>query len=272
MKRPRINDFKGPLYKYVEYLENLVQTLSKTISQQRLECRQPSIKHGPTTTSADFAQTSTGQFLEKPTRGHQKQLESAQSSAVFNIETPQTWSTQAKPLRKVTVEPKYVKTADFLATIPTCESDWFKARTDAQLARPQDAIRTLRLLALRFSSIPPNVVPCTLPTTTTTTSSLKTLESYLQLQCRLRVNAIHWTQTRHYSDLILYCICCVAREAENLPYEQVDNLIKTYVPDRKQQSKYVSRLRHAAAWVARLIETLEATIGRRGSQLFLLCK
>ena len=182
----------------------------------------------------------------------------------FNVETPETFHYD----NRTPIEgPKWeAATSDFLARVPTTEAQWCQRRMEVQLSTPERMINAFHLLTLRRHH-----THSSYPVAKSTASPLEAVGAYTNLLDFLQRASTCSTQLYSYSQLLLFCVCCVAR-GNGLTVEEVDGIVKQQLPERRGSSKYMSRLRRAAQWTAQLIDGLEDTLGHLAPSLFLLCK
>lgn len=236
--------FQGTQKQYVEYLEKeLCSWQSRARSaEKRLVVLQAATQHPQT-----VAPVPNGTV-----------------DLLFNVETLETFSYDAgTPVEK----PKWeAATSDFVARVPTTAAQWLKRRKEVQLFKPEQIIDAFHLLTFRrhhiyFSD----------PSVELAAGPLKAVGAYRNLLGLLQRASGCSTQLYNYSQVLFFCVCCVAR-GNGLTVEEVDGMVKEQLPERDASSKYMSRVRTAAKWAAQLIDKLEDTLGHLAPSLFLLCK
>lgn len=153
----------------------------------------------------------------------------------------------------------------FLDEIPTSESDWHKKADEIKLSTPGQLANAFRILTLRQPSL-----QLQLPLLPQGATPEATLDAFDKLQCTLKRDNKFSKQLRNYCRLLFFCISCVARLENSV--DTVDALTREQTNRSISRSKYWSRLRSSARWVAQRIETLESTLDGQASLLFLLCK
>ncbi|KAH6614569.1 hypothetical protein B0J18DRAFT_353672, partial [Chaetomium sp. MPI-SDFR-AT-0129] len=156
-------------------------------------------------------------------------------------------------------------TSDFLAGVPTTKAQWLERRVEVQLSTPEQIINAFHLLTCRRHH-----THSSYPVDESAAGPLKAVGAYGNLLSFLRKTSRCSTQLYNYSQLLFFCVCCVARK-NGLGVEEVDGFAKKHLPEREASSSYMSRLRRAAQWAAQLIDDLEDTLGHLASSLFLFC-
>ncbi|KAK8093423.1 hypothetical protein PG997_000108 [Apiospora hydei] len=151
----------------------------------------------------------------------------------------------------------------FLDEIPTSEPDWHKKAEETKLSTPGQLANAFRILTLRQPSL-----QLQLPLLPEGATSEATLDAFDKLQYTLKRDNKFSKQLRNYSRLLFFCISCVARLENSV--DTVDALTREHTNRPISRSKYWSRLRSSARWVAQKIETLENKLDGQASLLFLL--
>lgn len=182
----------------------------------------------------------------------------------FKVETPETFHYNiTTPIER----PKWeAATSDFLAQLPTTAAQWFQRRMEVELSTPEQIINAFHLLTFRRHH-----TYFSYPGVGLAASPLEAVGAYGNLLSLLQKTSKCSTQLYNYSQLLFFCVCCVARR-NGLTVGEVDEIVKQQLPERRGSSKYMSRLRRAAQWTAQLINRLEDTLGHLAPSLFLLCK
>ena len=153
-------------------------------------------------------------------------------------------------------------------------AQWPAYRT---LAGPPAFLASLGLVTLSSpspSASPSSYTPLThssYPGVELAAGPLEAVGAYRNLLDFLQRASMCSTQLYNYGQLLLFCVCCIAR-GNGLTVEEVDGIVNKQLPKREASLKYMSRLRRAAQWTAQLIDELEDTLGHLASSLFLLCK
>lgn len=153
----------------------------------------------------------------------------------------------------------------FLDEIPTSEPDWHKKAEETKLSTPGQLANAFRILTLRQPSL-----QLQLPLLPQGATSGAILDAFDKLEYTLKRDNKFSKQLRNYSRLLFFCISCVARLENSV--DTVDALTREHTHRPISRSKYWSRLRSSARWVAQKIETLENKLDGQASLLFLLCK
>ncbi|KAK4118160.1 hypothetical protein N657DRAFT_406666 [Parathielavia appendiculata] len=180
----------------------------------------------------------------------------------FKVETPETFNyDNSTPIEG----PKWeAATSDFLARVPTTKAQWLQRRMEVQLSTPEQIINAFHLLTFRRHQ-----TRSSYPSVELAASPLEAVGAYRDLLSFLQRASRSSTQLYNYSQLLFFCVCCVAR-GNGLTVEEVDAIVKKQLPEREASSKYMSRLRRAAQWTAQLIDELEDILGHLAPSLFLL--
>ncbi|KAJ9137651.1 hypothetical protein NKR23_g8936 [Pleurostoma richardsiae] len=236
----RLYPFKGTELEYIIYLENELRSLRSHATA--LEAKLAA--HG-SQTAADVELT---------------------SDPIFEVSTPETLKAEVEKRGTPAIPPKWeAATSDFLSRLPTSGAKWLQTRSDARLSTPKQIIDSFHILTLNRCRISSSY-----PAAQSTAHPLKVVDAYGHLVGLLQVDAQFSKQLHNYSQLLFFCVCHVAR-SNGFSVEDVDTLVATCLPERDASSKYLSRLRTAASWVAQLIDKLEPTLGYLSPACFLLC-
>ncbi len=127
--------------------------------------------------------------------------------------------------------------SDFLSQIPIDEESWSEKRSSTLLSTPDQVIHAFYLLTLQQRLI-------TSSYTGVKSADLEVVEAYGNLQHFLGTTATFTTQMYHYSQVLFFCVCLVARES-GLKVEEVDRLAATCLPERDATC---SRAAQRAPW------------------------
>lgn len=190
------------------------------------------------------------------------------ATSTFALELETDPQTQQLPINK---KKKKKKSTTHAATLLLAHASgdkvkWAKTREATMFSTPDTVIRAYRLFILRpMDRIQEDIKIKVEGTVSSVLESYQAVHEFLLKQSNLA------SQLCNFGDLICYCVCAVAR-SNGASVDQVDKLQNALLPHRCQNSKQAARLRTVAVWTASLIDALEAKVGYRASQLFVMCR
>ncbi len=246
-RRQRRFPFKGSLQDYVAHLERELESAQSQLARLQ-EARVVPWAAQDVQTPAMTRPVSNLEIMVTTADSLKHQMES-----------------QVEKTKKPDVEPWKNAASDFLSQIPTDEKSWSQKRSSTLLSTPDQVIHAFHILTLHQRRITSSCAAVQ------SASPLEVVEAYRGLQHFLRTTAEFTTQMHHYSQLLFFCVCLVARD-NGLGVEEIDRLAATCLPERDASSVYLMRLRTAAGWVARVIDRLEGTLKHLAPAFFLLCR
>ncbi|KAF1999274.1 hypothetical protein P154DRAFT_232813 [Amniculicola lignicola CBS 123094] len=285
--KARLRGFTGNLIEYVTFLEELVLSLERKLSQQLqaanvppqfpLTQRQPLRSDPPTQQSSQPPSTSTnGPVTSPPTRQPsqiQPLTQESNSSQSSTQLSSRTFTFQIETLKRQPPKSTDNKgiVREFLGQIPKDEAGWLARRKQVQLHEAGTVLHTFTLLTRCTSRIRSQEIDPALHKPDLTTP----LEDYGHFLDRVGAHKVFATQISHYSTLLFVCIAIIARKIR--PVDAVDVCMKRFLTiqqgkDCNAQTKYLSRLRSGALWAVHIMEGLaDKGLKHRGPEAFLLC-
>ncbi len=263
----RIENFKGSLADYCNYLEQLVYQLQAQVShlhQQAGHQHTVPIPSQPSTWQPIQSQPSTAQVVQS-----QPLTQPLLGSLIFQLETPES---QANKATKPSIEPWRDCIEGFLSQVPKDEDSWSAKREQVHLHKLEAVIHTFCLLTRRSPRVRSLVIG---DAPSDEASILDLLEHYGGSTNALGAHKAYATQVANYSTLLIVCLAIVARRTGS-DVEAVNGHMRKFLTDQQGKKctsgpSYLSRLRTGALWaVRRMDELYEKGLKHRGPEIFVL--
>ncbi|KAI1382597.1 uncharacterized protein F4822DRAFT_104246 [Hypoxylon trugodes] len=234
--------FDGTDLEYIRYLEEHVARLQRQLSNQTSPVQQNWLPRKPQPPS-EFVLISSSKF------GNQHQNHDKNNNLDLSVQ----------------LGPHVNR---FLTPIANNDKEWLEKRKRTGINTPSQYLRIF-LGLIRTSDLTTSVGTGLGPGTRA--KPIDIIRDYCTFASSLQQNAEQETQVSRLATLLFLGICCVSLEV-GVDMDTVDNYIKTFLRKPKTSSVYCSRLRKASKWAGQLMEKLEEVLGRRSSELFLLCE
>lgn len=228
--------FDGTDTDYVNFLEERVISLEKTVDDLQRRKSRP------------HPQDIALQNSPRPQAKRKATDPAAQNKRVFSTRLDET-------------------VGRFLQLFPSIPSQWDKKRETTGLVAPEQAIEVFHILT-RLSSPTGSAAIGSRPKSKS--SPLEILNDYYTFASHLKQKAEKQTQLSRYAALLFLGICSVTRQT-GLTVDHVNDRIKAYFGKSEYSTHYCGRMRTASKWCAKLMGKLEASMGRHGPELLLLC-